>query len=127
MRWTAPTSGTASISGFFELLDTNPTGIIGEVFDNGTEVNSGTLTSPGATHPSTTGVSEAFSFAVPVKAGDVIWFGVNNDGDFLDDSTGVEVNITTTSGPASVPEPGTLMLFGAGFLGLALRCRKRLA
>jgi hypothetical protein len=127
VRWTAPTSGTASISGFFELLDTKPTGVIGEIFDNGTEVFSGTLTSPGATHPSTTGESEAFSFTLAVNAGDVISFGVNNDRNFLDDSTGLEANIITSGpgGSTSVAEPATLTLFGAGILGLGLRSRRK--
>jgi hypothetical protein len=128
VRWTAPTSGTASVSGFFELLDTHPTGIIGEIFDNGKEVYSGTLTGPGATHPDTTGESEAFALTFVINAGDVISFGVNNDGNFLDDSTGVDANIAVTSGSggsASVPEPGTLMLFAAGFLGLGLKNRRK--
>src|SRR5271165_3444126 len=34
VQWTAPVSGTYSVAGFFEILDTYPTGIIGLVYHN---------------------------------------------------------------------------------------------
>src|SRR5665213_1082252 len=49
VQWTAPSAGTYSYAGSFALLDTSPTGIIGEVFLNGTLLFSGTLTGPAAT------------------------------------------------------------------------------
>ncbi len=48
VQWTAPTAGSYSYSGEFELLDIHPTGVIGEVFAGATELYSGTLTGPGA-------------------------------------------------------------------------------
>jgi len=36
VEWTAPANGTYSISGFFELLDDDPTGVIVYVYDNST-------------------------------------------------------------------------------------------
>jgi hypothetical protein len=83
--------------------------------------------SPGATHPSTPGESEAFSLTVGVNAGDVISFGVNNDGNFLSDSTGLSATITGASGSTSVPEPPTWLLFSAGLLGLGLMNNRRRA
>jgi len=50
VQWTAPTAGTYSYSGEFELLDIHPTGIIGEVFGgeigNARKLYSGTLLGP---------------------------------------------------------------------------------
>ena len=48
VQWTAPTAGTYSYSGEYELLDINPTGVIGQVFENATELYSRRLTGPGA-------------------------------------------------------------------------------
>ena len=54
VQWTAPTAGTYSYSGKFELLDIHPTGIIGEVFGgeigNAKKLYSGTLTGPARTN-----------------------------------------------------------------------------
>ena len=44
VRWTAPVDGTYRISGFFEILDAvSPTGIIGLVYRNGTQLYRGEL------------------------------------------------------------------------------------
>ena len=48
VQFTAPTSGTYTYSGLFELLDTSPSGVIGEIYDNGTKLYTGPLTGPGA-------------------------------------------------------------------------------
>jgi hypothetical protein len=112
VRWTAPTGGTYGISGLFELLDTNPTGVIGEIFDNSVNVFIAPLTAPGAIHPNTPGQSKSFALTLSLNANDVISFGVNNAGNFLFDSTGLIATI------APVPEPWSLGLVTSGLFGL---------
>jgi len=122
VQWTAPSAGTYTISGGFELLDDNPSGVIGEVYDNGTQLYTGTLTGPAANLGTLTpGGSETFSETVTLAAGDKISFAVNNDGSFYDDSTGLMATIT------AVPEPATwaMMVFGLGGMGAGLRAARR--
>ena len=103
VRWTAPVAGYYNISGFFEILDTSPTGIIGLVFRNGTPLYSGELLGPPAQHPDQVGGREDFSFAkLFLNAGDVISFGVNRDGDYRFDSTGFNATITRPATPCAV-------------------------
>jgi hypothetical protein len=96
VQWTAPADGTYRISGFFEILDTNPTGITGLVYRNSTLLYSGTLTGPPAQHPDHAGGREDFYFPqLSLNAGDVISFSVNSDGTFYYDSTGFNAVIVT--------------------------------
>lgn len=98
VQWTAPAAGTYYIYGFFEILDTYPTGIIGLVFRNGTPLFRGELLGPPAQHPDKIGGREDFYFPkLSLKAGDVISFGVNKDGDYHYDSTGFNATITTAA------------------------------
>ena len=130
MQWTAPTAGTYSYSGEFELLDIHPTGVIGEVFGgeigNATELYSGTLTGPGANQSTMTpGESETFSGTVSLLAGETLTFAVNNDGNFGADSTGLMATITSSGLRAtfasSIPEPSTWAVMLLGFAGHNLR------
>jgi hypothetical protein len=115
VRWTAPTGGIYNISGLFELLDTNPTGVNVGIFDNSASVFGFTLTGPGATHPNTPGQSVSFSLHnLSLNAGDVISFGVNFDFNFFNDSTGLIATIT----PAAVPEPSSAMVLLSALVGL---------
>jgi hypothetical protein len=105
VQWTAASAGTYRISGFFEILDTNPTGIIGLVFHNGTLLYRVELLGPPAQRPNKAGGRANFYFAeVVLNAGDVISFGVNKDGDYHYDSTGFNATITTppTAPPCAV-------------------------
>ncbi len=116
-RWTAPGSGTFHYSGSFTLLDTSPTGVVGLVYKDGSQLFSSTLTGPAAP----AGGSAAFSGNVSLSAGDKLYFGVNNFGNVNDDATGLIANIS------AVPEPSdwALMLVGIGGLGAMLRYRKK--
>ncbi|MGO9516697.1 MAG: hypothetical protein ACLPND_06600 [Candidatus Korobacteraceae bacterium] len=102
VQWRAPADGAYRISGFFEILDAvSPTGIIGLVYRNGTQLYRGELLGPPAQYPDTPGGREDFYFAsLSLKAGDVISFGVNSDGNFYYDSTGFNATIVT---PPSAP------------------------
>ncbi len=123
VRFIVPTTGKYVITGSYELLDTNPSGVnVIIAFDN-IVLFTDLLTGPGATHPGTPGESVAFSSGGPVllHAGDFIDYGVNNAGSFFNDSTGLALTIT------SVPEPAAwaLMLVGFAGLGGALRASRR--
>lgn len=115
VQWTAPQAGTYSIAGFFELLDTAPTGIVGAVFVNSNKVYTGTLTAPAAVHPNTIGARESFSLVQTLAAGAVLSFGVNNDGNYLDDSTGFDATITLVNpNTPTISAGGVLSASGFG-------------
>ena len=99
MRWTASTAGDYNYAGSFALADTNPSGVMGEVFDNGTEIYSGVLSGAGASFPYT-GQTEIFQGNVYLNVGDTLSFVVNNDGSYFNDSTAVNARISfvTTGG-----------------------------
>jgi len=82
------------INGFFELLDTAPTGVVVEVFVNSNNIYGVILTQPGSTFPNTPGGRATFSLVQTISAGTVVSFGVNNDGNFLSDGTGFDATIT---------------------------------
>jgi hypothetical protein len=124
LRFTAPTTADYAYSGFFQALDTSPTGVTlyvggGATTFVGAAANAGTLTGGG---------TSAFSGTVHLLAGQVFDFGVGPSGDYHHDSTGLSVTLTevvpTTPG---IPEPGVwaLMLLGFGSAGAMLRRRRR--
>jgi len=138
VQWTAPTAGTYSYSGEFELLDINPTGIIGEVYGgqvgDATELYSGLLLGPGANQSTMTpGGSETFSGTVSLLAGETLTFAVNKDGFFGGDSTGLKATITSSGISAglratmtsSIPEPSTWAMVLLGFAGLSFAACRR--
>ncbi len=125
VTWTSPAAGVYSISGFFELLDVSPSGVIGQVYNGSTSLFTSILTGPGAVHPDTAGQRKNFSFVETLAAGSTLSFGVNNDGNFLFDSTGFDATITSGTTP-TVPEPSSFVLFVAGLCGLGYwRLRSR--
>ncbi len=112
VQWTAPVAGYYKIAGFFEILNTYPTGIIGLVFRNDTLLYSRELLGPPAQHPDKVGGREDFYFGkLFLNAGDVITFGVNADGDFHYDSTGFNATITRPPTPCALCSPPPAQFF----------------
>ena len=124
VQWTAPVAGVYSISGFFEVLDTDTRlahPVFVGIYDNSTLNFHDSLFLPRATGfpTNTPGQNDPFFLKLSLNAGDVISFGVNNGTSVFDDSTGLDATIT-------LPEPSSLALFGSALIGLAaIRRRKR--
>ena len=115
VEWTAPAAGTYTITGFFELLDVSPTGVVASVYNGTTQLFTGALSVPGASFPNSVGLMESFSLTQTLAAGSVLSFGVNNFENYLNDSTGFDVVIAN-----GTPEPGPMALVAAGFVAVAL-------
>jgi hypothetical protein len=123
VEWIAPSAGVYDISGFFELLDTHPTGVTAEIFQGAEQRFSDTLTGPGAPAPATAGQRQNFDIAAILSAGDVISFGVNDDGNILEDSTGFDATISFVS--SNMPEPSSVRLTIASLIGLCVLAFRR--
>jgi hypothetical protein len=117
VRWTAPASGTYLINGKYSALDftsTHDSILLNNASLFSTDIN-------WLLNPSTT-----FSLTETLAAGDTIDFAVNccspGDGDYNNDSTGLQGTITANA--VATPEPATLALLGTGLAAISLR-RKR--
>lgn len=112
--FTAPVTSRYNFSGFFEVLDTNPSGVLATA--GGIPV----FLSGNAAHPDTDGPKSFFSGSQVLAAGQSLEFRVNRDGAIWNDSTGLSVTVS------SAPEPATwaLMIGGFGLVGAALRRRQ---
>ena len=117
VRFIAPTTSTYTLNGMVSRLDNtnNGNGVLYSLFVNGAPV----LTGTGSLLPGAGPFAVTYTGAL--KAGDVLSFGVNNNGDVFYDSTGLSGSIS------AVPEPATwgLMILGIGMVGLGLRRRSR--
>lgn len=121
VRFTVPVSGHYNVSGVYEILDTNPTGVHAIIAAGGAIIASFPLTGPGAMHPDTPGQSQVFSATdIFLPAGLSIDYGINNGGNDLGDSTGLGLTFTL------VPEPGAwaMTLIGLAGLGATLRASR---
>jgi hypothetical protein len=120
VKWTAPSSGTYSVSGFFEQLDTtgNGDGVTVLVNNNGTIKYSQTV---GPNPPYPNEPPHAFSYTTTLLAGQTILFGVNDGGrgNFFYDSTGFDVTIS------AIPEASTWAMMILGFFGVGFMAYRR--
>jgi len=117
VQWTAPSTGSYSVSGYFSGLDTTGNPHPAEVYVAGSSTDLFSTTID-------TGDTYDFSFTIAVTAGEVLDFEVDTgdtNGYYL--GTGFDATID----PAGVtPEPSSLSLFVLGLVGLAAwRCCAR--
>jgi hypothetical protein len=124
IRFTAPTTGTYTYSGLFEILDwDHPAGIVGEIFKNQDPVAlfKEPLLGPKADLANLLpGGKIDFGGSVDLIAGDTLSFASNNGGNFTFDSTGFNVTITD-----AVPEPSTWAMMILGFFGVGFVAYRR--
>lgn len=101
VQFTAPKTANYRISGFYEILDTKPTGVAPKIFVNGKDMTLKAFHSKkkvvlkgGADAVARLpGESDSFNFDQKLAKGDRVQFGLNADGDWSFDSTGFDVRI----------------------------------
>jgi hypothetical protein len=88
--WKSPISGTVNVVGFFSDLDPNcGNGIIWSVDKGSQTLTTGTIANGGP--------AQTFSLTgIALRAGQVLYFVVDPNGDYFCDSTGVDVTISTS-------------------------------
>lgn len=113
VRFTVPETGMLNLSAAFTGRDTLGTTTDVHVLYNNVSIFDGVVSGfgPGS------GTSFATSFSVAV--GDTVDFTVSYGGNnWLNDATSLDAMLVGTTQQGAVPEPGSLVLFGAGVLGL---------
>lgn len=108
VRWTAPESGTWTLTGLFQGIDTSQKAHEVAILENYSTI----VLSPTAI--SAYGQQVPFSESLPLTAGENLDFVVASTGGYTNFSTGLSATISIPS----VPEPSTLALLGAGAIGL---------
>jgi hypothetical protein len=109
--------GHLRCDGIFDGIDPHPTTTDLHVLLNNVSLFNAAISS--------FGVPVSFSLAGALAAGDRLDFvvGFGTDMDFGFDSTGLKANISFAPS-AAVPEPGSLLLVGSGFLVCGRRWRR---
>jgi hypothetical protein len=119
VQWTAPSTGTWSVSGFYSGLDTQSASHPAEVVLNST-------TTLFSTTVNTPGKVSNFSFTQALNAGDKLGFEVGTGNGGFNLGTGFDATISGGSA-AAVPEPTSWSLLGLGLAGLAVLRRRMIA
>lgn len=109
-RFTAPQSGTYTLSVTFTGIDVHGTTTDVHVLDSGASLFAGNINGYGNT--------QTFSTTLTLANGDLVDFavGYGSNGNYSFDSTGIDATLTLSG--ASVPEPGSIILLAMGSLGL---------
>jgi hypothetical protein len=110
--FTAPAAGSYIFAGTFLDDDANVVTHPVDLFDNGTNIFAGTI--------STSQTSDAFNVTRTLSAGEVVVFFVGSAASSMnnDFNTGLTATVTQNP-PPSVPEPAAMSLLAAGFAGMA--------
>jgi hypothetical protein len=110
VRWTAPSAGTWSVSGFFSGLDTvSPSHPVEVMLDSTTILFSTTINTPGQ--------NSAFDFSRTLVAGDFLDFTVGTGNGGFNLGTGFDATVSPAT--SSVPEPSSRSVLILGLAGLA--------
>jgi len=106
VRWTAPAAGTYYVSGFFFGVDTIGTTTDVAILHNGTQLFAGNVSgfyqySPSMPASNGTSPTQAYHGLVTVAVGETIDFtvGYGQNGNYFNDSTGLEAIISTPTRP----------------------------
>ncbi len=126
VNFKAPTSGTYTYAGLFEVLDfVQSNGVTGLIYHNGAQLylqNFGGITANSTTK--LPGSMVNFSGSVFLAAGDNLSFAVGNGGNYLYDSTGFNAQVSNAQ-VSAVPLPAALPLLAVGVAALGIAGRRR--
>jgi hypothetical protein len=117
----APQAGVYDFTASFDILDRSPSG----VFIAGFTTAGGAVSSVQGGLLNSQNLAFTRTGSLTMAQGEILGFIINNGGNYANDSTGVDIRLTT----AGVPEPATwaMMILGFGAAGSILRRRAAIA